>query len=436
MPAFRQERTGITTSAGSRREEGNWNTPDQGWIRASIYGRCSLFNACHFLHYWFLADRIWRLTLAQQADDLAPLHIARRLFQWYLEPTDDPATLSGIFAGYRVGRFTDYVELLLGVLHSENFNRDREALLHKWSPCFNRKGGLSLKEANDFLRSWSESLDHRLMFTRSVTVGSTNARKSSPYTDYQVSYYSNRNAWTLHLIVRGAVEYVAGREIIAERGDLLLISPDASCHYGRKPEIEQWLHYWAVFQPQPHWQELMQWPVSAPGIFKLNVEEETDFLAFENLFEQMFRLNEEEDGMFTQQLQANLLEHFLLRAASYLVSRGMEPVDMRVLKATDYLAKHIRSSDSVAAVASLCNLSESHLSHLFQQYFGVGVHKYRSNLRLQRAKKLLATTGESIAQIAEAVGYEDPAQFSKFFSKNIGYSPREFRASFKLLTVK
>ncbi len=367
--------------------------------------------------------------MSQQADELSVKRVARKIFTWYQEPTEEETVLDSIFAGYRATRFADYPSLFRGILHSETFASTRAALLRKWSPKFDRRGSVTLEEAQRFLKEWSSSMDHRLLFTRLVTVGSTHARRDNPSSDYHVSYYANRSAWTLHLIVRGAVDYHAGNVITAYRGDLVLISPDASCHYGRKPEIDQWLHYWAVFQLKPEWEELMQWPVCAQGMFKLSIEEEAGFLPFEKLFDQMLKLNEE-DGPLSERLQANLLEQLLLRAGRYLAAEGFGALDVRVLKAMELMEGHLQAMTSVAEVANLCNLSESRLSHLFQQYLGMGVQKYRSNLRLQRAKKLLATTDEPIARVAEAVGYEDPVQFSKFFSRNSGHSPREFRASF------
>jgi len=53
------------------------------------------------------------------------------------------------------------------------------------------------------------------------------------------------------------------------------------------------------------------------------------------------------------------------------------------------------------------------------------------NLRLQQARKILLGSTNSISAIAKQVGYDDPTQFTKYFKKNLGCSPREFRQSFK-----
>jgi len=364
-----------------------------------------------------------------QSDEVTAIRLAKKIFDWYLQPTEDAGVLDAIFAGQRHLRFTDWPVFFQGLFNSETFSRDRELLLRKWSPKFDRRGGITLEDAHAFFLEWYGTLDRRLFFTRPITAGRTNARRDNPTSDYPVSCYGNRTAWTLHLTLRGAVDYNVDRIITAQRGDMVLISPDAICHFGRKPDIDQWLHYWVVFQPRDEWKSLMQWQVCAHGILTLSIDEENEFLPFERLFERILELNERSTPL-TERLQANLLEELLLRAALYMESMGFVPVDERVLKAMEYLAEHFQAPTSVAELANLCHLSESRLSHLFQEQFGLGVQKYRNNLRLQQAKKLLAATNEPISRIAEAVGYEDPVQFSRFFSKNIGYSPREFRASF------
>lgn len=47
---------------------------------------------------------------------------------------------------------------------------------------------------------------------------------------------------------------------------------------------------------------------------------------------------------------------------------------------------------------------------------------------LLEARRLLLYSGLSVGQIADAVGFEDPAYFSRFFAQHVGVSPRGFRA--------
>ncbi len=48
-------------------------------------------------------------------------------------------------------------------------------------------------------------------------------------------------------------------------------------------------------------------------------------------------------------------------------------------------------------------------------------------LRMQKAMQLLADTGQTLEQVAQAVGYQDAVGFSKVFKRTTGQSPRQFR---------
>jgi AraC-like DNA-binding protein len=92
---------------------------------------------------------------------------------------------------------------------------------------------------------------------------------------------------------------------------------------------------------------------------------------------------------------------------------------------------HLTDGFSVDDIAAACNLSTSRFAHLFKEHMGVSPKSWGNNMRLQQARKLLLGNSDSINLIARQVGYEDPSQFTKYFKRNMGCSPREFRQSFK-----
>ena len=56
-------------------------------------------------------------------------------------------------------------------------------------------------------------------------------------------------------------------------------------------------------------------------------------------------------------------------------------------------------------------------------------HEHMTELRLGTAIALLLSPKNSVADIAQATGFSSSQNFSKFFSKNLKFSPTEFRAS-------
>jgi transcriptional regulator GlxA family with amidase domain len=55
---------------------------------------------------------------------------------------------------------------------------------------------------------------------------------------------------------------------------------------------------------------------------------------------------------------------------------------------------------------------------------------YLQNLRIEAAKRMLETTGGSIASIVFEVGYEDISSFSRLFQERTGLTPKAYRDRF------
>lgn len=49
--------------------------------------------------------------------------------------------------------------------------------------------------------------------------------------------------------------------------------------------------------------------------------------------------------------------------------------------------------------------------------------------RIERAKHLLMSTGQSVAEVSECVGFRDVSHFSRMFRKQVGVSPGRYRVS-------
>jgi len=359
---------------------------------------------------------------------------AINLFQWYQDPSEHNERLAEVLSVddakliFHINTHVNYPLLLKRIYNSENFRTSQKTLLSKWAPLFSDPDKLNESTAQSFLKDWVECLDHKLLFNRPIVAGSTRAIRSDPSSDSVTSYKDDRVAWTLHMITSGSAIYSAPVPLRAVPGSLILISPQACIKYQRDPLTEEWCHFWSLFQPTPEWLEVMNWPEHSEGIHLLQLEDKSDQKRIENLFKEAISLNGAE-GALNDRLISNIIEQILIRAQITLTNNKIVAIDPRVIKAGKYISEHLNEHYSVADVAAVCNLSESRFSHLFKEQTGLGVKQYQNNLRLQLAKQLLIETTEPTAIIAEKLGLSDSARFSKFFSNNMGCSPRQFRVS-------
>ena len=79
--------------------------------------------------------------------------------------------------------------------------------------------------------------------------------------------------------------------------------------------------------------------------------------------------------------------------------------------------------------------SRSHLAERFKQVLGEPPMQYLSRWRMLLATRRLRESRDSIAAVAEAVGYESPAAFQRAFKRHLGVTPARWRCGDDVDTV-
>lgn len=83
---------------------------------------------------------------------------------------------------------------------------------------------------------------------------------------------------------------------------------------------------------------------------------------------------------------------------------------------------------SVERLAGLVNQSRSNLAQRFTHLVGQSPMRYLMHWRMQLAGQRLQTSSLRISQIAEQLGYESEAAFSRAFRREFGVAPSEYRS--------
>lgn len=93
------------------------------------------------------------------------------------------------------------------------------------------------------------------------------------------------------------------------------------------------------------------------------------------------------------------------------------------------IREHYMEDIQLTGLAARYNISTGRLSSMIKEELQMTFSDYVSQLRIQRAKELLADETMSIQEIAEMVGYNDYFYFTKVFKKVQGISPSKYRKS-------
>ncbi|GAT35291.1 AraC-type DNA-binding protein [Terrimicrobium sacchariphilum] len=115
------------------------------------------------------------------------------------------------------------------------------------------------------------------------------------------------------------------------------------------------------------------------------------------------------------------------RACEASESLRISTTERYVRKAEQYVREHFADIASLRQIADHVGLSESHLRHLFRSARKRSLVGYLREVRLNRAKVLLATSPHGLKQIAGMCGFTDEYYFSAVFRKVVGTPPGQYR---------
>jgi AraC family transcriptional regulator of arabinose operon len=214
-----------------------------------------------------------------------------------------------------------------------------------------------------------------------------------------------------------------GSSIQSSAGDLILLRPGTRHDYGTAARCQSWTLQFAHFRPRPDWLALLDWPEPAAGIRRLRTSGEAHRRVTES-FERMIAMSR--SGLAQGELFGlNALEAAFLWAATQKPAAGQ--LDPRLILVLEEITSRLAEPLTVASLARMAGLSESRLTHLFAQQLGTPLMRFVERQRMQAAEQLLDLASHSIAQVAHAVGYDDPLYFSTRFKRFSGLSPSAYR---------
>ncbi|MCV0438352.1 MAG: AraC family transcriptional regulator [Hydrogenophaga sp.] len=131
-----------------------------------------------------------------------------------------------------------------------------------------------------------------------------------------------------------------------------------------------------------------------------------------------------------------LLACATLLAVQFLRRRGEHFTRERAQGARDtllrrYLAlveQHYREHRPLSFYAEALGVTPDHLSRTCRQATKQSALQVLHERLLLEARRLLAYSPMPVTEVAQQLGYDDAAYFSKFFSRSVGNTPSEYRA--------
>ena len=141
---------------------------------------------------------------------------------------------------------------------------------------------------------------------------------------------------------------------------------------------------------------------------------------------------ESKDELQLEMLQMMLKRILILCIRIYKQQHNISELDQSkvdIIRAFNYLVEtHFREKHTVAEYAELLFKSPKTLANLFSKMGSKSPLQYIQERILLEARRALTYTDKPIAEIGEELGFNDIQSFSRFFKKQQGLSPSDFRA--------
>ena len=101
--------------------------------------------------------------------------------------------------------------------------------------------------------------------------------------------------------------------------------------------------------------------------------------------------------------------------------------DPRIERALERIETRLARPPSLEELADMLNVSPRHLARRFRALLGCTPHDYLTARRLARAKELLAQGAFNVTQVAEVLGFPTIHTFSRWFRREAGLTPQDYR---------
>jgi AraC-like DNA-binding protein len=152
----------------------------------------------------------------------------------------------------------------------------------------------------------------------------------------------------------------------------------------------------------------------------------------EKLYDAVFRLirllnsgNSEINYLYPMIIKEILFILINDKSGYFLNKFAMEgTVSNKVVHAISEIKENFNERLNVKDLARMIDMSESSLYQNFKTITSMSPIQFQKKIRLEEAKLMLLNQNIEASEVAFAVGYESPSQFSREYSRMYGMSPK------------
>jgi len=246
-----------------------------------------------------------------------------------------------------------------------------------------------------------------------------NPEKGRILSEYQIVYVSKG---------KGTFKSESTKKINISKGQAIILFPGQWHTYCPLKE-SGWNEYYIGFEGEII-DNIVNNGFISPLSQVLNVGVSEDLV---NLFSTAMRVAKE-DKTAAQQNLAGIAFNILGSILSMAQNKNFETKDtaQKIERAKVIMLENIHKDIDIQEIANNLGISYSLFRKEFKEYTGYAPSQYFQELKLRKAKELLAETNLSVKEISYELDFNSYEYFLSFFKKKVGVTPIEYRNSRKV----
>lgn len=132
----------------------------------------------------------------------------------------------------------------------------------------------------------------------------------------------------------------------------------------------------------------------------------------------------------TDKSEKLLITGLILILLANTFSKPKHKIDKRIIPAINHINQNFNQKIYIVDLAEMCHLSRAQFERIFKSNLGTTPIKYKNNLIISEAKKLLKYSSLSINEISSQLGFNDSYSFCHLFKNTVSKTPKNYRKFF------
>ncbi len=243
------------------------------------------------------------------------------------------------------------------------------------------------------------------------------------YTTYSYKPHFHET-YTVIVIIEGTGDYSHEKnKFVTSKGSFLILNP-FEVHTGRSVG-EVPLNYRSMYIPKEIFYKINQkFNEDHLPVFNNKIIENNRVASM--ILDVHYQLYHTKDVLASEYILCDLLKKIMdVGSVKVEFQNGnyFQPLAARRLK--EFIHEHYQENISLEHLSHASGLSPDHVVKVFRKKYGLPPHQYLLNLRIEKAKDLLADR-MPVTDVAYQTGFFDQSHFIRNFKKIIGVTPKKY----------